>query len=419
MTTHFLDEADYLADDVAIMYKGTLRASGTSASLKHTYGDGYTVKLPLHTDADLQISGQLHKEHSRHQTVYRVSTAALATELAEQLERHQLADYQISGPTMEELFLKVTGDTLVPVEDSASKEESSPSKDKDVTVTLVESDYELAEGRPISVFKQWWLLLGKRFRILKRRFIPYFVAVAFAIVGAAVAPLLIKKIKQPLPCPTPEDLTGDYPWRENFGSTYYESSNTYYSGSEDNDIYKRKYVFGPANKLNDSVIEPRLQLIVDLYSTDHYDGYYTTHGYTNTSQIIEQLVLVNTYNEFSNALDENYKAIAGRYGRASDDSAYSTLDGGIWLGDENSKPTVMATVRQVSVISQMMNLFNVLSSGVPISASNSRFAITRIPSLINFDVLMFIIYYGLIMCWYVLSLNNVALQHEKAYQMLT
>lgn len=92
MTTHFLDEADYLADDVAIMYKGTLRAAGTSASLKHTYGDGYTVKLPYHTDVGLQISGPLHKEHSRHQTVYRVSTAALAAELAEQLEKHQLSD---------------------------------------------------------------------------------------------------------------------------------------------------------------------------------------------------------------------------------------------------------------------------------------------------------------------------------------
>lgn len=50
MTTHFLDEADYLADDIAIMYKGALRASGTSASLKQAYGNGYTVTLPSHAD---------------------------------------------------------------------------------------------------------------------------------------------------------------------------------------------------------------------------------------------------------------------------------------------------------------------------------------------------------------------------------
>lgn len=402
MTTHFLDEADYLADDVAIMYKGTLRAAGTSASLKHTYGDGYTVKLPYHTDVGLQISGPLHKEHSRHQTVYRVSTAALAAELAEQLEKHQLSDYQISGPTMEELFLKVTGDTLLPVEGSATKEESPPSKDEHITVTVAGTDYELAEGRPISVLKQWWILLCKRFRILKRRFIPYFVAVAFAIVGAAIAPLLIKKIKEPIPCPTPESLVGDYPWRSNFGSSYYENSYSYYTDREDYELYTRKYVFGPARKLNDSTIGPRLELMVDLYSAEINSGYYVPHGYSNTSQIIEQMILVDTYDEFSNALAENYKAVAGRYTTDDDDQSYTTIRGGIWLGDETSKPTVLATVRQVDIISQMLNFLNVLSSGIPISASNSRFATTEIPSLIDFNVLMFIVYYGLIMCWYVL-----------------
>jgi ATP-binding cassette subfamily A (ABC1) protein 3 len=38
MTTHFLDEADYLADNIVIMYKGSLRAEGTAATLKNRFG---------------------------------------------------------------------------------------------------------------------------------------------------------------------------------------------------------------------------------------------------------------------------------------------------------------------------------------------------------------------------------------------
>jgi ATP-binding cassette subfamily A (ABC1) protein 3 len=116
MTTHFLDEADYLADDIAIMYKGALRASGTSASLKHAHGNGYTVKLPYQTDVEVKTSEPVEKEQSRLLTVYRVPTGVAAAELVEQLECNGLRDYQLSGPTMEELFMKITGDSIFSTE---------------------------------------------------------------------------------------------------------------------------------------------------------------------------------------------------------------------------------------------------------------------------------------------------------------
>lgn len=403
MTTHFLDEADYLADDVAIMYKGSLRASGTAASLKHRYGDGYTIKLPNHSDIDIQLSGvAVHKEESRHQTVFRVATAALATELVEKLEQEKLHDYQISGPTMEELFLKVTGDKIVPIDDKSGEDVIAEPKEGHVKVGIIQNDYELTEGRPISAFKQWYILFCKRIRIFKRRFIPYFVAVAFAIVGAAVAPLLIKKFRVLITCPLPADLISESHYREDFGSSYYGSSSIYGStGAGRDDFYVKKYVFGPSSKLNDT--GSRFEIMADTYASNYTFSYSEDYpnGYNNGSQVKEQLLLVDTYDEFQNAVQKDWKTQIDRATYMSDDySPWTTLRGGIWLGDANSKATVLVNVRQMSSVSQMTNFLNLMISGVPISAAYEEFAATQIPNLIYVRPLMFIIYFGLIMCCY-------------------
>lgn len=399
MTTHFLDEADYLADDIAIMYKGTLRAAGTAASLKHQYGDGYTIKLPYETDIKMELPEAVQTEHSRHQTVYRVTSAAIAAGLTERLDEYQLRDYQISGPTMEELFLKVTGDKIYTSETDASKEETTKTKDESVTVNVTDTEYELDAGQPISVFKQWSILFGKRLRILKRRYVPYFVAVAFAIVGAAIAPLLIKSFRVPIACPTPESLVDNSESRSDFGTSYYGYSS--YGDSDTTSIYQKVYVFGPASKLNDSTISDRIEMMANVYSKNHTKRYSANYprGYSNGSQIIEQMLLVNTYDEFSHAVQNNWKAQAERYALEDSFSPYSTLKGGIWLGDKDSTPTIMANARQIDYFGEITNFANLMYSGTPISMAYDNFASTTIPSLIDFTPLMFIVYYGLIMCW--------------------
>jgi ATP-binding cassette subfamily A (ABC1) protein 3 len=397
LTTHYLDEADFLADDIAIMFKGSLRASGTSASLKHSYGDGYTVKLPYHSNIEPQISGKVHREQSRHQTVYRVATAALAAELVEELERSNLHDYQLSGPTMEELFIKVTGETIHAVEEPSDNEKVAKIKAADVVVNVSENNYELTEGKPISVFKQWWILLNKRFRIFKRRWIPYFVAVAFAIAGAGVAPLLIKSVTVPMTCPVPADLIDDRAYRRDFGTSHYSYSSSYTTS----EIYRKKYVFGPAGKIDDK----QLDLMASVYSTNHTKSYssYSTYGYTNSTQLRDELLLVNTYDEFREAIRDNWKAVTAfndRQGYSPLSYApFTTLNGGVWMGDEKSRPTVLVNVRSTESSNQMLNMYNVMTSGVGISASYYSFAKTEIPSLIDVKSLMFIIYYGLIMSW--------------------
>lgn len=411
LTTHYLDEADFLADDIAIMYKGSLSASGTSATLKHSYGDGYTVKLPFQTNIEPDISGTFRKEQSRHQTVYRVATAALAAELAGDLDSHNIRDYQISGPTMEELFIKITGETIQEAELSSEKGKSTTQKAGPVVVDITDSEYDLTEGKPISVFKQWWILLCKRCRILKRRWVPYFVAVAFAIVGAGVAPLLIKNVRQPIVCPQPADLIYDYSYRNDFGTKF--SGGATYPGQSD--LTRQVYVFGPADKLDNQ----RLDLMANVYGTNYTRKIGTSsYGYSNGSQIQSQLLLVNTYDEFRNAVRNNWQMQIDKMPSYYRESArvfspYATIKGGVWLGNANSKPSVLISARNIDTASQMMNMLTILSTGVPISASYYSFPKTKIPSLVDLKPLIFIIYYGLIMCWLVLCSTIVCIPTDK------
>lgn len=371
MTTHFLDEADFLADNILIMYKGSLKAEGTSATLKHRFGNGYTIKLPDHIDLDLSLSGAVEKEASRHQMVYRVATAALAAELITQLERRQIHDYQVSGPTMEELFLKATGDNITTIEVTPKSGEDENSSEPHVVMPVHDS-YDLADGRPISAFKQWWLLFLKRFRILRRRYMPYFFTIAVAIVGAAIAPKLIKSFKVPMSCPQPEDL---------FYWSLYQSdvgSSAQYS----------EWIMGPPDKLaNESLAQ-----IVDIYNSRRYT-YPEYYGFGNVSSLQSQLTIANTYEEFTQfvgkqqqtPLDEIYA------------SGYIRVRGGIWLGD---KPTILFNVQDGATSLYMQNIMNVLYSKVPISVHFANFATTEMPEIYDFKPLMFTLYFGLIMACY-------------------
>ncbi|KAF1967338.1 P-loop containing nucleoside triphosphate hydrolase protein [Bimuria novae-zelandiae CBS 107.79] len=393
MTTHFLDEADYLSDNVFIMYKGTLQAEGTSASLKSKYGSGFTIKLPENVDIDVPLSGPVEKETARHQVVFRVATAALVTELVEHLEAKGIQDYQISGPTMEELFLKVTGDLIVSAEVSATEDEGRADEHDEVALVKHETEhYELVDGRPISVVKQWLLLVGKRFRILRRRYIPYFVAVAFTIVGAGITPLLIKSFKEPMKCPTPADLVSDY------SSSYREDFAT---------VYRPRILFGPPHKLN----ETRLGQMATVYGVNNtwYAGcdetvsYCPDYGYHNTTQLKDQLVMVNSYDEFTRRI-QAYQDMNSDSGFDGYDSYSWTSEnnvrvtGGLWMGDDGA--IIAANVAAADYMAYMLNFLDNIVTGVPISTGYSQFAIQETPEIFKTNPLMFMIYYGLIMAAY-------------------
>lgn len=62
LTTHFMDEADILADRKAIMSKGRLRCCGTSLFLKNKFGLGYHLTLIVEENSDEQAVRKILKK---------------------------------------------------------------------------------------------------------------------------------------------------------------------------------------------------------------------------------------------------------------------------------------------------------------------------------------------------------------------
>ncbi|XP_077510991.1 cholesterol transporter ABCA5-like isoform X7 [Amblyomma americanum] len=124
LTTHFMDEADILADWKAILCKGKLRCAGTSLFLKNRFGIGYHLTMVVEQGADKAQLTQLVQRFVPAISVYRSTSTELAfilpmdstynfASLFAAVEQ-AIADgamgvrsYGISMTTLEEVFLKM------------------------------------------------------------------------------------------------------------------------------------------------------------------------------------------------------------------------------------------------------------------------------------------------------------------------
>ncbi|XP_046856228.1 phospholipid-transporting ATPase ABCA3-like [Xenia sp. Carnegie-2017] len=122
LTTHSMDEADFLGDRIAIMAEGKVRCFGSSLFLKNHYSVGYhivMVKEPeckehkidelvkeyvpngqLDSRAGAELSYILPRESSR-------NFSTLFSELETRRKELGIASYGASMTTMEEVFMKV------------------------------------------------------------------------------------------------------------------------------------------------------------------------------------------------------------------------------------------------------------------------------------------------------------------------
>lgn len=124
LTTHFMDEADILADWKAILCKGKLRCAGTSLFLKNRFGIGYHLTMVVDQGADKACMTQLVQRHVPSISVYRSTSTELAfilpmdstynfaslfgaVEAAIAEGRMGVRSYGISMTTLEEVFLKM------------------------------------------------------------------------------------------------------------------------------------------------------------------------------------------------------------------------------------------------------------------------------------------------------------------------
>uniref|UniRef100_A0AAF5RWN1 ABC transporter domain-containing protein n=2 Tax=Wuchereria bancrofti TaxID=6293 RepID=A0AAF5RWN1_WUCBA len=138
LSTHHMDEADLLADRIAIISKGQLQVAGSPLFLKKKFGNGLYLNVlkTSHTvgvcESSLEIfllkqtDGQcVLVEQYENEALYRLPISLTANQLKQLFEKiekakHELniTNYSITSPTLQQVFLQ-----LAPAEEQALKKD--------------------------------------------------------------------------------------------------------------------------------------------------------------------------------------------------------------------------------------------------------------------------------------------------------
>ena len=111
LTTHYMEEAYHLCDEIAIMDHGRIIAQGTPRELLEEHFDDVVLELPQADFRDLPLPSWLTVMHCRDtvEILTRDVNAAIRELLARDIS---LARLQIRPRTLEDLFLELTGREL-------------------------------------------------------------------------------------------------------------------------------------------------------------------------------------------------------------------------------------------------------------------------------------------------------------------
>jgi len=111
LSTHYMEEAAELCDEIAIMDHGKIITQGPPKTLLHEYFDTRLVRLP---EADLDISiDQLEMEAINYQGWIEISTMDVSETLQQLLKLNiNLNNLHIRQHNLEDLFLHLTGKEL-------------------------------------------------------------------------------------------------------------------------------------------------------------------------------------------------------------------------------------------------------------------------------------------------------------------
>ena len=366
LTTHFLDEADFLADHIAILSKGTLRAEGSSVELKDKFGGGYRIQVQKGPDAKRPegLDGVRVIETFQHFT-YLAPSSSLAASVVRHLESNGIRDYRFSGPTVEDVFLKLAAElqdekafrnTERGQELHAENEKQLGDEDEMSQDVNGQQRLKLLDGKRIGYVSQARILFVKRFTILKRNWVPYALAFLIPIIAAGLTSLFIKGQKQ----------TGCSPADQ---STASSTEDAFTQAGTGNSVI---LLAGPPSKLPANA----LALIQPIFTGSGGNG-------GAAMSTLNNLHLVDTFSDFQQFITQHRRNVTTA----------------LWLGDDSTPPTV-SWVGNLFITSCLLaqQFEDVLLTNTTIATTWSSFDIPFSPSTGN--SLNLVIYMGIALSCY-------------------
>lgn len=367
LTTHFLDEADLLADHIAVLSKGVLKAQGSSVELKNRLGSGYRVHVyhvPGSEKAPLPQFTHISHEVHHDQIVYNIADSAQAAELAMELENLGVTEYRVSGPTIEDVFLKVAEEVQTDIEVLDESGDLKGSKDDDKTPNLL-------SGKRIGMPRQAWVLFRKRATILRRNYLPYAVAFLLPIIAAGLVTLFLKDFKRP-------GCSGQ--------GTILEFDVESLLSQVDLNL-----VVGPSSKISPS----SMKKFANSLPVPGGSGFDIT-SLLNSTHVVDSL------KDFNDYIDKNFRNVT---------------PGGFYLGDKSSAPTIAWRGNgDISFATIVQNAMNSLLTNIPISTQYQSFEIPWASD--SGKVLQLVVYFGLALsvypAFFALYINIERLRNVRA-----
>ncbi|KAH8119799.1 P-loop containing nucleoside triphosphate hydrolase protein [Phellopilus nigrolimitatus] len=227
-TTHFLDEADLLGDNIAILATpGKLVAEGSPVSLKSTLGEGYIVHVSLVPTYEFEklrpgpSPELLEKIRSIAPNAYMTSPrsasasyhlkskdSATVEKVLSLIEQEKAAlgvsSYEVHGTSMENIFLElmkehgqgVQGIQDQPEEVTSIKVEQVETKGSITSASDTPRILSLTNGRRRSPFSQAFTIFHKRCLIARRAWMTPVLSLIIAVAGSCIPLFFLSKLAQ-------------------------------------------------------------------------------------------------------------------------------------------------------------------------------------------------------------------------------
>ncbi|KAK6211007.1 ABC transporter [Colletotrichum tabaci] len=373
LTTHFLDEADLLADHIAVLSKGTLRADGSSVELKDRLGGGYRVHV--HKDTGIKNAPDVdgvQKKISFDLISYISPSSTLAAQVIRTLEASGIREYRFSGPTIEDVFLQlaeeIRGESGDVIADSGSdlhekRAISAASAEALPAGVVPHGGLQLLDGKQTGFMTQAIVLFRKRITILKTNWIPYLAAFALPVAAAGLVTLFIQD-------------------QEKGGCTPSEERSLDQAEGISLTEFAWKLVLGPTSRFDLNTAASVLLPVFNIAAGGS--------GASSGSEVAARILTENA--TFADSFQAFQDTIFDR--------RLETLPGGIWLGNESTVPTIAYMANYNGLINPLLtqNIFNMLLSNVTVMMSWAPFATPFASS--DGDGLQFIVYSGIALACY-------------------
>ena len=340
--------------------------------LKHQLGRGFRVhvfKIPGDDRVLPHFDGVSSKEMVD-QTMFTLPDSGQAADFVRLLETHGIDNYEISSPTIEDIFFNVAEDmeAMFGTQATALNRDRAEPRGKSGAEVIVAEDkasdlegsdsgLKLQTGKRIGLMRQAWTLFRKRWTVLQRNYVPYAVAFLIPVIAAGLVTLFLKGFTAPGCSPTQSVSPSDL-----------QSLLT----QESYDI-----VVGPASKISPQALA---QLEATLPG-----GNSSGLGGSGLSDLVSSIHPIN------GSLDDFNNYIGRFYGNVT--------PGGFFLGDDVSPPTFAYRGNgDISLATITQNLMNNLLFNISISSQYQAFDTPWVPSAGK--TLQLIVYFGLAMSAY-------------------